>query len=405
MCYNYFRVGVFWGDNVKNKVYSFFSSINRNQLILFGSILGFLLVLIIGVICFVAVRHAEEKKPIDSDWGEMYYQYLVDFREEKTFSAMNKKTDSFEIHFYDVETFEKPVMVMSYKKSGNNYVNVLFINKRKKVDGSYYSEASSVDFLYNIAEQKYHYYLVEHHNDSDSYKLLSLELHSLETANPHEVSSLIINKNDRKSAVSTEGREVYVTKYHETFVNPEVSEVSFKFAYKDSNYVLRKKVIDAVKKFRKLDITLNNSVKNKVDREVLNVTQKLQAISDIQNGIEPQPIIDDPKPVDKPTNPTDKPSKSSDAGGGINVGDYFIHYGTYYCDIFEESVTINNDGTCIISGKAGTYSIGTHDFSQDEDSHLVKTCLILKNSQQTLYLYPYEDDTLTDGDLGDYYLQ
>ena len=79
-------------------------------------------------------------------------------------------------------------------------------------------------------------------------------------------------------------------------------------------------------------------------------------------------------------------------------------YGKYIGAAADEGhvLVLNPNGACTYNGASCTYSIGTHDFAQDESTRgSYETCLIIK-ADYTHYLMPYTNTSIGDGDIGEF---
>ena len=148
-----------------------------------------ILVLILGVGGYFLYQYLEFRKPLDVEWGQKYYAYLKDIKENKKNqkAGLPEKLKNSKIGFYEVNNVKDPIMVIEYEKNDETYSNVYYI-KNNKINNIVYTEPTEIEFLYNIENKKYNYYAHTLDEDIDNYSSVS------DRVNDKEVKYLLLKK-------------------------------------------------------------------------------------------------------------------------------------------------------------------------------------------------------------------
>ena len=106
-------------------------------------------ILIVGLVvgCFFLKNYLDLKKPIDEIWGQTYYLYLKDVKENNKAKEAELPTDmkNAKINFYEFKSVKDPVMTITYEQEVTN-------EEKKQVEKEqhtniYYIEEESVNTL------------------------------------------------------------------------------------------------------------------------------------------------------------------------------------------------------------------------------------------------------------------
>ena len=120
-----------------------------------------ILIAIIAVAGYFISRNMKVNESIGSTWGDTYYAYLkgVKKSEDKTQYGLNSDTNNVTVEFIQAIEEKDPVMVMTYQKDASEYSNIYYINNSGSVEYSQYTVPNSVEYLYNIEDSKYSWYM------------------------------------------------------------------------------------------------------------------------------------------------------------------------------------------------------------------------------------------------------
>ena len=140
--------------------------------IVLGSLLLIALI-IVGI--YFGFKYLQENKTVGTEWGDTYYAYLKEAISEdadREDYGLQKGMKNIELQFIETEQ-KNPVMVMTYSKQDEQYVNLYKTDESGDVDKVVYTEPADLEFLYNIENEAYAWYLHTETFYEDSYKSLN----------------------------------------------------------------------------------------------------------------------------------------------------------------------------------------------------------------------------------------
>ena len=212
-----------------------------------------LLLIIGGIAGFFLYQKMQEEETVETDWGDMYYEYL-----EKAQKSKNQNKYGFEdgaknkkIRFLESDDTDNPNMIMNYEKDGEDRVSIYFVVEDKI---EYYNPEteSEVKLLYNIENEDYNWYLLAEKDETE--ELTSLN----EIKKGNTVAEYIFE--------SEEERE-------EQFIEVETDDEGIELDDLD-NEDLEDAIKDAVKDFKNDDKIITKKIKSEVANKVLEIEEK-----------------------------------------------------------------------------------------------------------------------------------
>ena len=264
-------------------------------LIIIPIVLVFLIIGIIGAI-FVGIW-LNKNKTVGTTWGDTYYAYLKeainekDLRKAEERFGMQLGMKDVKIGFCDIDENENPSMVMTYSKEENKYINVYQINNDNKVTYIAYKNPAEIEYLYNIENENYNWYIHENSNVSDSYMLLKniadkLKINSGKSEENEDINiaeiqvDYTINKDESEISQETvDGNTIEMTKFDQIFVKPEISldnQMDFNIDIKENE--LKKLVTNLVSNFNKESEKITDEIKENVLKKADESKNKIKEI-------------------------------------------------------------------------------------------------------------------------------
>ena len=378
---------------------------NKKKLIIIISIILVCGILVIGYIFKDKLFGSKEKK-LSNAWGETYYVYLKDIKDNNKYKEAGLPSDlkSAKVNFVSAGDIKDPVMTITYDKDKKEYTNIYYINN-DKVDAIVYNEPTSIELLYNIEKDSYNYYSNTVSDSDNYYKNLSDQIKSKTNKDSSKavvVEEYIINSNDKEEVTDSSGNSVSLTKFESTFIKIDTPDNSFEFNKSIVEDELRKLVDKSTNLYEDIAKTIKANKEN-VERLKNELKEKEERIKSIKEEKSKEEV----KETNNDTSTKEVTSSNNTEVSGIKLGSYTINYGKYVGEDASSGITLvlNKDGSCTYDGNPCTYSVGTHDFAQDESTRgSIKTCLII-NADYTTYLYPYSSTAIGDGDINTFNYQ
>ena len=378
---------------------------NKKKLIIIISIILVIGILVIGYIFKDKLFGSKEKK-LSTTWGETYYVYLKDIKDNNKYKEAGLPSDlkSVKVSFVSVGDIKDPVMTITYDKDKKEYTNIYYINN-DKVDAIVYNEPTSIELLYNIEKDSYNYYSNTVSDSDNYYKNVTDQIKSKTNKDSSKVvmvEEYIINSNDKEEVADSSGNSISLTNFDKTFIKLDTPDNSFEFNKSIVEDELRKLVDKSTNLYEDIAKTIKANKEN-VERLKNELKEKEERIKSIKEEKSKEEV----KETNNDTSTKEVTSSNNTEGSGIKLGSYTINYGKYVGEAASSGIilVLNKDGSCTYDGNPCTYSIGTHDFAQDESTRgSIKTCIII-NAEYTIYLYPYSSTAIGDGDINTFNYQ
>ena len=298
-----------------------------------------ILILILGVGGYFLYQYFEFKKPLKEEWGQKYYVYLKNIKENKKNkeAGLPEKLKDSKIGFYKVNDIKDPIMVIEYEKNNETFSNVYYL-KDNAVNNIVYTEPTEIEFLYNIETKKYNYYAHTENDGNDNYSSVSDKI------NAKEEKTYNFEKDEKNSVTSVDGEEISIDKKDEVFVETNTKETKEKW----DTYLKEQELKDIMKRLVKKctpQEEIEKEVEKEVNKEVEKVEKKQEEIKNAQAEVDKKEAEEEAK------------RKAEEEARGLKVDGHTLKYGTYKLELDEpmtnngfsrdeEVFTLRSDGTC-----------------------------------------------------------
>lgn len=289
---------------------------NKLPIIITCIVLGIILIVAIVVGAYFGYKYVQENKTVGTEWGDTYYAYLKEAISEESnkedYGLQNGMND-IELQFIETEE-QYPVMVMTYNKDNNQYVNLYKTSGSGNVDKVIYTEPATVEFLYNIKNETYSWYLHTETNKDDSYK----SLNGLLQQPDNNKADYTIKKGEETTQKTVSGDTITLSKFDETFVEPEVEtgekvEFSTELESKD----LRENIENAVEEYKPQTEIITDEVKSETEAEVKEMEETKKSIEQAKEEIKKE----------------EERKAAEELAKGLKVGSVTLKYGKYVSDV------------------------------------------------------------------------
>ena len=366
---------------------------NKTKKIIIISIIAVLLIGLGIVGGLLIKKQMDFKKPIKTDWGDTYYNYIKDnFDKQIENTSENLKVDSFKVNFYEVKEVEEPIMIMTYN---NDEYNKIFYIEDNEVKYFAPTEKTDIKLLYDIENKEYGYYVhresknEEDQKITDSYQNIGKEINNLKTKTQDPNTTYSVERDAKTSVTDVNGNEISIPVFEEKYVEYDLDE--------------KGKELD--KNFDEKD--LKEMVEHKVDvyKELKKVADKMykqteKAIKAVEEKHKQQEAAK--QEVAKKAEEEAAKKAAEEAKKGVKVGSYTLKYGRYVWDLAElgspgqtETYIIKSDGTFThtdMDGKTetGTYRVGRAQDGQSIESLVERDAIIFKGQYEMSY-FPTSD--------------
>ena len=337
---------------------------------------------------YFAYQYIEEKKPIEQEWADTYYNFIKGSDEEN--SSDTKIKNNSKIGFIDVEKIENPVMIVEYKKEEKTYTDIYYINDGK-VNNVINLDADNVELLYDINTKQYDWYTHIETETNDTYKKISTQISGENTETSTEDKAMEENteytftKGEEISVETVDGNKIAIPKFDTVFVETEVEvgKVDYHVDMKDKE--LKTAIIEGVDKYKTEEEMITEEVKNEVINKENEVKEKQEEMKKAEEEKAKREAEEKARAEEEA-----RKKAEEEAAKGLQVGNHTLKYGTYkgtesQYDVggmltAEITITLKQDGTytlkssntSLVSNSSGTYNVEKNIYPGISGTHILK---------------------------------
>ena len=315
-----------------------------------------IVLVLLGIGGYFLYNYLEFKKPITPSWGQQYYKYL----------SNNPTKQKSQMMFYEVDSIENPVMVLTYKADDQTVSDIYYIENRsvKKID---YKKPVTVEFLYNISEQNYDYYAHLNEETKNTYQKLSAKI-----LNSNSTAVFVFNEGDVDTVTDLEGRNLAVSNFEKTFIESDVQNKGITLKQNLKAKELKQTIMQAIANYKTQKQLITNALKGSIADKLEALKTKQEQLANAKKAVEQQQTEEAKKKAEE------------NAKKGLQAGDFYLQYGKYKSDVAQYEITgglytLNQDGTFVyendwkdVSGEIhhtkrnGTYSVKFYEGTQQD---------------------------------------
>ena len=365
---------------------------NKTKKIIIISLVAVLLIGLGIVGGLLIKKQMDFKKPIKTDWGDTYYNYIKDnFDKQIENTSEDLKVDSFKVNFYEVKEVEEPIMIMTYN---NDEYNKIFYIEDNEVKYFAPLEKTDIKLLYDIENKEYGYYVHresknEEDKITDSYQNIGKEINNLKTKTQDPNTTYSVERDAKTSVTDVNGNEISIPVFEEKYVEYDLDEkgkeLDKNFDEKDLKEMVEHKV-DVYKELKKVADKMYKQTEKAIKAVEEKHKQQEEAKQEVAKKAEEEAAK----------------KAAEEAKKGVKVGSYTLKYGRYVWDLAElgspgqkETYIIKNDGTFThtdMDGKTetGTYRVGRAQDGQSIESLVERDAIIFKGQYEMSY-FPTSD--------------
>ncbi len=375
-------------------------------------IIGIILILLVIAIGF-GIFIFSKNNGLKNDWEEAYFNILYkdssENIEEYSDSNGNKKeikidyykdANNVKIKFIQLKENETPVMAVSFKQDNKERFCIYYkydekvysVSKNPPIDyetgkiGDNDAKTDySLQYLYNIDEQEYNWYIKSKHENNTVY-FLQLNLGN------NEGKSKIYSFNEEEmktNQVSEDGTPI-LSKFEETFIevdNVEDNSVNTDNIHNIDKNELKKSIKTVAKNYKDKNEIITEEIKNKVETKLAEIKQKQEQIKLAEEQKAQKEAEEKAKAEEEARLKAEEEAKK-----GLKVGSYTLKYGRYSGSDFSEGTDRGPTGTATYTINAdGTYTFTTSNGYKKNGTYKVKSLASLGSYYSSMYGLEFSD--------------
>ena len=258
-------------------------------------IITFIILIIIwalGLGGYIVYQKYKQQDPFELEWVRTYYNYLKENDIEMKQENLKYYRKNEKIQFCKIENVEKPVMLYNYEELGECFTIVFYLDENNNVSKlENLKKDFKVEYLYNVEEDKYDYYIHETRGNEEYYSKISEnikinELNKNQEETSKEVNWISFKKDEIYSVTSLQGEVLEISKLEQYFINTDIIEENWEDinlnSYEDW---IKEEFAKAVKKMK---VEISNKEKESIKQKENEIDLKKEKIVKAEREIEEQ---------------------------------------------------------------------------------------------------------------------
>ena len=252
-----------------------------------GIIKFFVILIILGLIGFgvyYAYQKYKKQDPFELEWVRIYYDYMRQNHEDTKAKKNTLKyyREDEKIEFCQVPDIENPVMLYNYKELGQAFTNILYITEEKEVVTlQYFKKDFVVEYLYDVEEKTYDYYIHEDFGNEDKYTKISESIKANKVNEDEETqteikveNAITLKKGAVDSVTALDGTVLEISTFDEKFISINIIEDRWQ------NIVLDSYEDEIKKEFSKAVSKMQADISEKQKEKVSQKQEEIQTRKD-----------------------------------------------------------------------------------------------------------------------------
>ncbi len=258
-------------------------------------IITFIILIIIwalGLGGYIVYQKYKQQDPFELEWVRTYYDYLKENNLEMKQENLKYYRKNEKIQFCKIEDVEKPVMLYNYEELGECFTIVFYLDENNNVSKlENLKKDFKVEYLYNVEEDKYDYYIHETRDNEEYYSKISenikiSELNKEQEKTSDEVNWISFKKDEIYSVTSLKGEVLEISKLEQYFINTNIIEENWEDINLNSYEDWIKE--EFAKTVKKMKVEISNKEKESIEQKEKEIDLKKEKIIKAEREIEEQ---------------------------------------------------------------------------------------------------------------------
>lgn len=263
------------------------SNNKTNKTAIIIAVVTIIVVIIAAVGGYFAYQYMEEKKPIEKEWANTYYNYIKEENSENT--SESKIANNSKIGFVNIEEVENPVMVVEYNKEEKVCTDLYYINNGT-VNNVIDLGISDIELLYDIEKKEYNWYAHKETETTDTYIKVADEITGKkteeettgDTENEENTATKegehTFTKGEEVSTDTVDGDKISIPKFDTKFVKTDVTIDKVDYNKDMTSKELKDTIEKEANNYKEKDELITEEVKEEVTKKSQETENKQQEI-------------------------------------------------------------------------------------------------------------------------------
>lgn len=283
-----------------------------------------MLLVVVGIGGFFGYKKFQSSKSVGSDWGDAYYDFIID---SKTNNKKEAVKDNSKIEFIEVPEVNDPIMVVNYEKEAKDYSDIYYINN-DEIKNIIDSEPADVELLYNIADKEYNWYLHTTTAEEEKYTSISSTIKTATSKKENNSKEEHIYKIGEEISVETiDGSKITLPKFDSEFVKVDIDVESIDYDKDLTEKELKESMTANVGEFKTTEEITDKEVKEEVKKKEQEVADKKEEMKKAEEAVAKKKEEEARKAEEE------RKRAEEEAKKGLKVGNQTLKYGRYVSDV------------------------------------------------------------------------
>ena len=282
------------------------------------------LLLVIGVGGFFGYKKFQSSQSVGSDWGDTYYDFILDSKTNDTKVAIK---DNSKIEFIEVPEVKDPIMVVNYEKDSKNYSDIYYINSTE-IKNIIALEPANIEMLYNIADKNYNWYLHTTTDEEEKYTTISSTIKTSNSKkNDTEKEEYVYKIGEEISVETVDGSKITMPKIDSEFVKVDVDIATIDYKKDLTEKELKESMTTNIEEFKTTKEITDKEIKEEVKEKEKEVAAKKEEMKKAEEEVAKK------KEEEARIAEEERKRAEEEAKKGLKVGSQTLKYGRYVSDV------------------------------------------------------------------------
>lgn len=246
-------------------------------------VLGILILIVLFVALGIFLIIKNNNKPLHTDWGNRYYEYLINDNNVKDWAKVK-------IEFLNIDNLDVPILKLNYMKDEKYCTNIYYTynDDVKVIDSCDYD----IVLLYNISEEKAFYYDQFEDDGITSYirmdDFVNLDVKKQRNLESIKKLGYSFSSDDDYVTTNTIGAELKLSKFDEEFIEIEEAGFNTEIDLNGRKSELKKNFNKAIDLILPSDSLINGVSSKIIDYSLGDLDEQKNEIKTALNDVENQ---------------------------------------------------------------------------------------------------------------------
>ena len=226
----------------------------------------------------------KEKNTLKTDWGETYFVYLKDFKNNyyngRHEYETAKEDGEYDIKFYNIDNYKEPIMVAKYEYNDNTFLDIFYIDNNEVKFTKVIGISSDIKLLYDVEKKDYDYFIkMDLQEGAGNIYYLKDYIDAAKADKSPDVYK-DLSPDNATSKYDQNGKSLPIYRYDKDFIEVEEKDNSFHFSINDDEKTIKKNLINNEDNINIVDKNVTEEVKTDVEKKLNEIVEKQKKLEE-----------------------------------------------------------------------------------------------------------------------------